>query len=86
MQSDQEPWLVHANTVAELPTVNKEVKRGKSEERKIDCLFDETFTNFATMAEFLEGNEEDERKVMESTLQNKEKELYNVHPFFAYYP
>ena len=51
----------------------------------MDCLFDERFITISTMAEFLEGNEEDERKVMENTLQNKEKELYNVHPFFAYY-
>ena len=70
--------MVHANTAAKLPTVGKEAKGSKSEKRTIDCLFDESFTNFAAMAEFLEGNEEDEKKVMENTLQNKEKELYNV--------
>lgn len=30
------------------------------------------------MADFLEGNESNEKEMMEATLKNKEKELYNV--------
>lgn len=30
------------------------------------------------MADFLEGNEADEREMMEATLKSKEKEMYNV--------
>lgn len=30
------------------------------------------------MADFLEGNEANEREMMEATLKSKEKELYNV--------
>lgn len=32
------------------------------------------------MADFLEGNESNEKEMMEATLKNKEKELYNVVP------
>ena len=30
------------------------------------------------MAEFLEGTEEDEKKMMDTSIKNREKELYNV--------
>lgn len=36
------------------------------------------------MAEFLEGTEEDEKKMMNTSIKNREKELYNVIGYFIY--
>lgn len=36
------------------------------------------------MAEFLEGTVEDEKKMMDTSIKNREKELYNVFDYFVY--